>query len=191
MWTKGMIDGAGGDGTQDGSMHCAANKLRGCSQRYVFLLNVSPSCLLVICFLKNEAICLPMYGTNPKNSVNESVSLHTTVKDTLLAVLNSSWRELGINNETWRKLRLESKCKIHLHGSLHPPGWLRHDCCLCLAVQEARKYACCPSSFVSWVSCQVAFLELLHTWNLEATSRPTVLHPLQTPSTSTRSFVRD
>ena len=84
-----MIDGAGGDGTRDGSMRCAANKLTGCSQHYVFLPNVSPSCLLVTCFLKSEATGLPRNGRNPKNSVNESVSLHTTVKDALLAVLNS------------------------------------------------------------------------------------------------------
>lgn len=58
-----MIDGAGGDGTRDGSMHCAANKLTGCSQRYVSLLNISPSCLLVTCFLKSEA-------TGPEGTLN-------------------------------------------------------------------------------------------------------------------------
>jgi len=84
-----MIDGTGGGGTWDGSMHCAANKLTGYSQPYVFLPNVSLSCLLVTCVLKSEAIGHHMNGRNPKSSGNESVSLHTRGKDTLLAVLNS------------------------------------------------------------------------------------------------------
>lgn len=36
----------------------------------VFLPNVSPSCLLVTCFLKSEAIGHSVNGRNPKNSVN-------------------------------------------------------------------------------------------------------------------------
>lgn len=50
---------------------------------FVLLPNISPSWLLVACFLKNEAVGHPMNRRNLKNSVKESISLHTTVKDTL------------------------------------------------------------------------------------------------------------
>lgn len=51
-------------------------------QCFVLLLNVSPSCLMVTSFLKGEAVGHPMNRRNPKNSVNESMSLYTKVKDT-------------------------------------------------------------------------------------------------------------
>lgn len=64
-------------------MHHAAKKFRGYSQCFVLLPNVSSYCLMVTCFLKGEAVRHPMNRRNPKNSVNESISLYTKVKDTL------------------------------------------------------------------------------------------------------------
>lgn len=55
------------NGSWDSSMHCAANKLTSCSLCYVFLPYISPSCLLVICFLKNEATGHAIKGRDPKN----------------------------------------------------------------------------------------------------------------------------
>lgn len=75
--------GAGGDGNQFSSMHHAANKLTDFSQCFVLLPNVSPSCLMVTCVLKSETVSHPINRRNPKNSVNESISLYTTGKDTL------------------------------------------------------------------------------------------------------------